>query len=335
MSVAPPLGKELAATDKKTRDNAIKSLRTFLSTTSDKPMADLEMAKLWKAIFFCFWHSDKPLVQQELAAALADMLLVPSAPKASFHFLKGFWEAMVREWSGLDYLRIDKYYMLVRKFVNGSFRLLAREMWTVDAMDEYTRIISGNKGPLYPEDRKIPTGLGYHLADIYNEELNKVVGSDDSSPPVPLVPLFTPFFKLNALTPSPTTYNRFQSALYSPMFAALLAHSAPEGAVVNYRSTTNTVTLAPRDSDGGRRKRARIEPPELPLKALCHNACLEAHKGDAEEAEKPLSPKELRKGLLKAMFDVASAEDTKEVSRKRMYRLWREATEQAETPGED
>ena len=44
--------------------------------------------------------------------------------------------------------RIDKYYMLVRKFVNGSFRLLAREMWTADAMDEYTKIISGARGPL-------------------------------------------------------------------------------------------------------------------------------------------------------------------------------------------
>lgn len=52
-----------------------------------------------------FWLSDKPLVQQELSASLADLLLVIPSPEASLHFLRGFWDAIVREWSGLDYLR--------------------------------------------------------------------------------------------------------------------------------------------------------------------------------------------------------------------------------------
>lgn len=86
----------------------------------DKP----EMAKLWKGIFYCsslsvdfvsvandehempgFWMSDKPLVQQELSANLADLLLDIPTADASFDFLRGFWEAIVREWSGLDYIR--------------------------------------------------------------------------------------------------------------------------------------------------------------------------------------------------------------------------------------
>jgi Nucleolar protein,Nop52 len=52
-----------------------------------------------------FWLSDKPLVQQELSTSLADLLLVIPTKDASFQFLKGFWHAIVREWSGLDYLR--------------------------------------------------------------------------------------------------------------------------------------------------------------------------------------------------------------------------------------
>jgi hypothetical protein len=70
MSVAPPLGKELASVgelnvshrsllslralpDKKTRDDAVKKLRDFLATTGETPMPAHEMAKLWKAIFYC------------------------------------------------------------------------------------------------------------------------------------------------------------------------------------------------------------------------------------------------------------------------------------------
>ena len=49
--------------------------------------------------------SDKPLVQQELSANLAELLLDIPTADASFDFLRGFWEAIVREWSGLDYIR--------------------------------------------------------------------------------------------------------------------------------------------------------------------------------------------------------------------------------------
>jgi ribosomal RNA-processing protein 1 len=57
-----------------------------------------------------FWMSDKPRVQQALAQELADLLLVIKAPsssttssiKPSLLFLEGFFDAMVREWPGLD-----------------------------------------------------------------------------------------------------------------------------------------------------------------------------------------------------------------------------------------
>lgn len=80
------------------------------------------MDKLWKGIFYCasrcylfsngflilfkgFWMSDKPLVQQGLAAELAEMLLTISSTTASLAFLRGFWETTVREWNGIDRLR--------------------------------------------------------------------------------------------------------------------------------------------------------------------------------------------------------------------------------------
>ena len=117
---------KLLPSDKKTRDAAVLDLRGFVVATAEKPMDKLEMAKLWKGIFYCssihlvhfvslvnekhrmpgFWMSDKPLVQQELSANLAELLLDVPTADASFDFLRGFWEAIVREWSGLDYLRL-------------------------------------------------------------------------------------------------------------------------------------------------------------------------------------------------------------------------------------
>ncbi|KAF8665358.1 hypothetical protein AX16_000377 [Volvariella volvacea WC 439] len=102
---APPLAKYLASNDKETRDKAIKHLASFLSESSVDTLSDSEMAKLWKGIFYCFWMSDKPLVQQALASEMAELLLTITSTSASLRFLKGFWGATVREWNGIDRLR--------------------------------------------------------------------------------------------------------------------------------------------------------------------------------------------------------------------------------------
>jgi ribosomal RNA-processing protein 1 len=63
------------------------------------------MARLWKGVFYCFWMSDKPRVQQALADELAALVLVVKSTDGALAFLGGFWEALVREWNGLDRLR--------------------------------------------------------------------------------------------------------------------------------------------------------------------------------------------------------------------------------------
>jgi ribosomal RNA-processing protein 1 len=98
--------------------------------------------------------SDKPLVQQGLAADLAELLLLINPAEedarleAALGFLAGFWEAMVREWNGLDRLRQDKFYMLMRKYVNATFRLLAREGWSEESVDAVNRILAEGAAPL-------------------------------------------------------------------------------------------------------------------------------------------------------------------------------------------
>lgn len=202
---APPLSKYLASTgistpvfyfwlgliyisfvEKKTRDKAIKTLSIFLSDESRDEIPKSEMKKLWKGIFYCmyslprfwartstekgsllgFWMSDKPLVQQALASELADLLLTTRNTPSALSFLDGFWEAVVREWNGIDRLRyasqwswmlsrdwkcnrLDKYLMLVRRFINASFRLLLRNDWDSKTVQDYNTILTNEGWPLW------------------------------------------------------------------------------------------------------------------------------------------------------------------------------------------
>ena len=49
----------------------------------------------------------------------------------------------------IDLPRIDKYYMLIRRFTNATFRLFIREKWDKDVCLEYNRMISNEGGPLW------------------------------------------------------------------------------------------------------------------------------------------------------------------------------------------
>jgi len=51
----------LGSTDFLTRERGIQALTLWLS--SHKNVAENDMLRLWKALFYCFWHSDKAPVQ--------------------------------------------------------------------------------------------------------------------------------------------------------------------------------------------------------------------------------------------------------------------------------
>ncbi|KAH9913329.1 Nop52-domain-containing protein [Epithele typhae] len=303
---SPPLGKYLASTDKKTRDKAIKSLAAFLSDPAREALPKAEMAKLWKGIFYCFWISDKPLVQQALATEISDILLAISDLSVSLAFLRGFWESTVREWNSIDRLRIDKYYMLVRRFVNASFRLLIRAEWDGAACKEYNGILTQHGGPLCVDDQRVPLGLAYHLADIYAEELDKALANPpvDSPLPAPITTLLAPFATLLARAPTVVAYDRVQSALIDPLLDALLSEGTSEEPPSRKRPRLSTETYL----------------------HLVSNSCT-----SNPEPEKPQSTTALRKAVLQQLFDIASEPDTRDASRRRLYALWKERSEDDES----
>ncbi|KAJ5832680.1 hypothetical protein N7474_000991 [Penicillium riverlandense] len=119
-----PFVRELASSDRKTRDKALESLTLFLRSRTDLTLVDL--LKLWKGLFFCFYHSDRPLTQQALARALS-YSLVPSLPHQTVHrFLRAFWITIGRDFHSLDRLRLDKYLFLIRCYVGVAFEAFVK-----------------------------------------------------------------------------------------------------------------------------------------------------------------------------------------------------------------
>lgn len=64
----------LGSVDYHTREGGLQALTTWLSRRHD--IAELELLRLWKGIFYCFWHSDKIAVQVGLWACAESCLAV-------------------------------------------------------------------------------------------------------------------------------------------------------------------------------------------------------------------------------------------------------------------
>ncbi|GJJ70360.1 ribosomal RNA-processing protein 1 [Entomortierella parvispora] len=185
-----PFGKRLAANDKKTRDKAVKALGRWISNKKD--FSHLELMKLWKGLFYCVWMSDKPVIQQQLSDTISALIL--RVPRESvMAFIATFWETMCAEWHGIDRLRLDKFYFLLRRFLLYSFKMLKENQWDLETIEEFSTVMIN--GPLNATSKKVPDGIRFHLIEIYLEELEKVVEIAQSGQ-VPTAHVLGPMFHL-------------------------------------------------------------------------------------------------------------------------------------------
>ncbi|KAK6245881.1 Ribosomal RNA processing protein 1 - like 1 [Theobroma cacao] len=163
----PTLIKQLAACDKSTRDRAVRSLlHTWLPSQAE--VSDEEMKRLWKGLFYCVWHADKLPAQSDLIEKLSSVL-----PKLetglSLQYFSVFLLTMRREWTGIDKLRLDKFYLLIRRFLNCFFVMLKKWSWDLDFTRRSTRVLVD--GTFLADDKFQGNGVNYHIASIFLEEI--------------------------------------------------------------------------------------------------------------------------------------------------------------------
>lgn len=157
------------STDRPTRDKALEALGKFLQTS--KTIPEMELLKLWRGLFYSMWFSDRPRTQQKLADELANLLSKLQAVNF-FPFLDAFWAIMAREWENLDQHRLDKFLMLLRRYVTATFRRLKLEEWDNEWITGYIKV--AQHIPFNILDGKVSNGIRLHMFDIYLDELVRV-----------------------------------------------------------------------------------------------------------------------------------------------------------------
>ncbi|KAI4117178.1 MAG: hypothetical protein LQ345_002529 [Seirophora villosa] len=168
-----PFVKELASSDRRTREKALESLRIYLS--SNRQLTDIELLKLWRGLFFCLWHTPPPLPSQNLCASLSTLLL-PLPPRLFAPFLRAFWTTMTTNYTSIPSLRLDKYLLLMRHYIRSAFQYLRSQRWERGLVAAWTEVMED--GPLSARDGKVPDGVRYHVLDVWVEEMVGVFGGE-------------------------------------------------------------------------------------------------------------------------------------------------------------
>ncbi|KAJ7542451.1 hypothetical protein O6H91_10G107300 [Diphasiastrum complanatum] len=160
------LPKLLASPDKKVRERAIQLLVAWLS--AQKKLTDLDLKKIWKGLFYCVWHSDKAAVQADLIQRLASLLLRLDL-KIALQFFDCFVSTMRREWGGIDRLRLDKFYLLIRQFLGSMFKVLHTQNWNEEWVSKFMTTL---KERLFLASDLFPAhGVSLHVAEVFWSEL--------------------------------------------------------------------------------------------------------------------------------------------------------------------
>ncbi|TPX35303.1 hypothetical protein SmJEL517_g02330 [Synchytrium microbalum] len=210
------LGTKLAHVDKKVREAAVTALKTFLK--SRKTVGNMELLKLWRALFYCFWLSDKAPVQRHLAEQLASLML-DMEPEMAWRYYETFWLTMLNSWSKIDLLRLDKFYYLLRQFHMTAFKWLSQHDWDDDSVDKLLSVLAD--GPLHPTNMKVQDSLRYHTCEVFLEELEKALGGPkcEGIDAATFYKLIHPFITLMSKTRNPVICKYIRDGIIDPILA--------------------------------------------------------------------------------------------------------------------
>ncbi|XP_028623769.1 ribosomal RNA processing protein 1 homolog A [Grammomys surdaster] len=168
------LAQRLAGNEQVTRDRALRKLRKYIVARSQRATGGFtpdELIKVWKGLFYCMWMQDKPLQQEELGTTIAQLVHAFQTMEAQHLFLRAFWQTMIREWVGIDRLRLDKFYMLMRMVLNESLKAVKIQGWEERHIEQLLELLTTEI--LNPESQA-PSGVKSHFLEIFLEELTKV-----------------------------------------------------------------------------------------------------------------------------------------------------------------
>mmetsp|Transcript_3263 Transcript_3263/g.8197 ORF Transcript_3263/g.8197 Transcript_3263/m.8197 type:complete len:566 (+) Transcript_3263:182-1879(+) len=294
------LGKKMASADKKTRDKAVLVMSKWMA--QQHSLDEDDHLKIWKALYYCYWMSDKPLVQQELASKLAELIHVFPSMQQSMLYFRTFFMTMLREWQGIDRLRLDKFYNLVRCFQREAFALLGRTGWKPSDVTAYNNIMAGAGGVLRMDCQVV--GLQLHVCDIVLDELSDSMKSGLT--PQGFMHIMSPYLSLMRETPDKAVFARLYRVLESLAGEQWLTAGLKEGAG-DEDEEEDPLTTQPLRHNNRMFKHTYVPPiPKQSVNDMCKD---KAFAGSVMHA------------LTRRIFRVTISPSTFEMNRRKLYEL--------------
>lgn len=151
----------LSDTEKHVRDAALSSLKDWLRTNAQNLKAG-EIDRLWKALFYCIWMADKRNV---ITAVIRDIVALSDI--VGWPLLQGMFDCMMREWSGIDRHRVDKFYELISEGLAKAVSRVVVSPEQEDFRSNVTFFVSFLQGCVIDKAQKGGKGVALHVLDCY------------------------------------------------------------------------------------------------------------------------------------------------------------------------
>lgn len=157
--------KKLADSDKKTRDKTFVAVAKWLGAR--ETITALEAKKLWRGLFYSYWHADGRATQLDVANKMG-ALVHDLNRDVAMAYIEAFMWTMRTEWGGIDKHRLDKYCLLSRRVTHHALRFVGERGW--DASEALAGAMAS--GIFGDSNRGI--GFKLHIAGSFLRELEAV-----------------------------------------------------------------------------------------------------------------------------------------------------------------
>lgn len=187
------------------RKKALNNFKNYLGSITS--ISELEMLKLWKGLYYAMWLCDKAPVQAQLAEFLSQLTHGFQKNTITFLYLRAFFRTVVREWTVLDYHRVNKFYVLIRLVVREYFELLKKKNWNSKMVESFLTVM------VEELLTKTPNGPRFHMVDLFLDEL--AVVSEGSLTLSQFLEILSPFFSLLSTATDPALHERITNNIFN------------------------------------------------------------------------------------------------------------------------
>ncbi|XP_043988370.1 ribosomal RNA processing protein 1 homolog A isoform X2 [Gambusia affinis] len=315
------LAQRLASNEKAVRIKAMKKLRKYISARSLRTAGGFtgdELLKLWKGLFYCLWMQDKALLQEELSNQISTLIHNFHDLDKQLMYLEGFLQTLKREWTGIDRLRMDKYYQLVRFVFRQSFDVLRRRNWERSAVGKFLELL---KCHLLQNDSETPSGLLLHILDLYMTEL-AAVGAGELTADQNLI-FIEPFCRKAAKTKNHALFSAICKSLFSTIIEQ--APFAVEDLMKEVKTAQKSDSGQESEEDDEQKedKRRNAIGSHLKTEEESDEDLLHLEDSDSELSEEDFGPvlQFDYAALADKLFELASRSNTPGHNRHKLYRI--------------